>query len=127
MGTPSMIGFWNNEVNTVTASYCHYDGYLEGNGRTLVEFYNKPEQAKMVAYGGYLSGLSEDYIRDKQTSVHKDPSINYSSVDDYLKTGGDYADAHYLYLFDGENWFFSQRTDSGFTPFEEVKMNLKVE
>jgi hypothetical protein len=116
MGTPSMIGIWNSETNTVTASYCHYDGYLEGNGRTLVEYYNDPVNAKIVSEGGYLSALNENYSACRAQSAHFDPAVVFESVESYMKDG--YAD--YLYLYDGENWFFS-KNGSG---FEEVEMNL---
>ena len=33
MGTRAMIGIVN-ESGTITASYCHYDGYLDGVGKT---------------------------------------------------------------------------------------------
>jgi len=105
MGTHSMIGIWNSETGIVTASYCHYDGYLEGNGRTLVERYNQLYDAAMVATGGYLSGLSEYYAQDRLQSVHNDPAITYESVEDYMNNGYDHAGAEYLYLYDGSAWF----------------------
>lgn len=126
MGTPSMIGIYN-EDGSVTASYCHYDGYLEYNGRMLVEHYNSKYDAEMVAKGGYLSGLTEDYMESRQKAVHKDPAIVYDSVATFLKYGDNHAGANYLYLFDGEAWFFTStnipRRDRR---FEEVEMNLKV-
>jgi hypothetical protein len=120
MGTPSMIGYWDSATDKVIASYCHYDGYLDGNGRTLVEHYSDPNMAKVVATGGYLSGLTENYTADKEQSVHSDPAVAYESIEDYMKTGVDYAGAQYLYLCDGENWFFAKNGSM----FEEVEMNL---
>jgi hypothetical protein len=116
-----MIGTWNAETNEVTASYVHYDGYVEGVGRTLVENYNTPFMAEVVATGGYLSALGDNYDISRAESVHSDPAVNYSSVDEYLKEGWDYAAAHYMYLWDGEAWFFAPRGGK----FEEVEMNLR--
>ena len=55
MGTASMIGIYNDD-GSVTATYCHYDGYLSYNGQLLVQSYNTPETAKAVANAGYISG-----------------------------------------------------------------------
>jgi len=120
MGTPSMIGYWDSATDKVIASYCHYDGYLEANGYTLVEHYSDPSMAKVVATGGYLSGLTENYENSRTQSVHSDPAVSYKSIEDYMKTGVNYAGAQYLYLYDGENWFFAKNGSM----FEEVEMNL---
>jgi len=119
MGTHAMIGTWNPETNEVTASYCHYDGYVEGVGKTLVDSYNNELLASTVATGGYLSSLSNDYARARAESVHVDPAETYSSVEEYLKEGWDYASAHYLYLWDGEAWFVAGRRDK-FTDVETL-------
>jgi hypothetical protein len=123
MGTPSMIGIVN-EDGSVTATYCHYDGYLEGNGRTLVNVYNSPHRALAVATAGYLSGLSENLNESIETSVHKNEKpVVYDSVKVYMKCGYNHASADYLYLFDGEAWFYATRTKAD-RRFEEVQMNL---
>ena len=123
MGTPSMIGIVN-EDGSVTATYCHYDGYLEGNGRTLVNVYNSPSRAHAVATAGYLSGLSENLNESIETSVHKNEKpVVYDSVKVYMKCGYNHAGADYLYLFDGEAWFYATRTKAD-RRFEEVQMNL---
>lgn len=124
MGTHAMIGFYDNETGNVQATYVHYDGYLGGVGRTLVENYNTPDQARAVATAGYLSGLTEDLTESLQESVHKDqPAIPYESVEQFMKNGYDYYGADYVYLFDGTAWFFAEPG----TKFEEVEMNLNNE
>lgn len=120
MGTHAMIGIWNSDTGVVTASYVHYDGYLEGVGRTLITHYNDYIGAAFVATGGYLSSLESDYANSKRESVHNDPAVYYSSVEEYMKEGHDYAAAHYIYLWDGDAWFFAERGGK----FEEVLMNL---
>ena len=123
MGTPSMIGVMN-EDGSVTASYCHYDGYVEGNGRTLVETYNTLLQARAVASVGYFSALTADLKESIDTAVHKNEKpVVYDSVKVYMKCGYNYAGADYLYLFDGEAWFYASRNNKD-RRFEEVEMNL---
>lgn len=124
MGTHAMIGIWNSDTGIVTASYVHYDGYVEGVGRTLIEDYNDYIGAAFVATGGYLSSLQSDYAKSRNESVHSDPATRFASVEEYMFEGYDYAGAHYLYLWDGEAWFFAER--SGTRKFEEVEMNLTM-
>ena len=125
MGTSSMIANYN-EDGTVTATYCHYDGYLAYNGRLLFEAYNTPEKAKAVANAGYISGLKEDLQTSLDESVHTNQSpVTYNSVEDYLAEGREFACADYLYLFDGDAWFFAPTNGPSGTWFmEEVEMNL---
>lgn len=128
MGTASMIGIYNKEDGSVTASYCHYDGYLSYNGQMLVDNYNTQYDAEMVAKGGYMSSLKADYLETRQDAVHNDPAIIYDSVDVFLKCGDNHAGAEYLYLFDGEAWFFAETiADKKQRTFEEVEMNLTVD
>jgi hypothetical protein len=124
MGTPSMIGILN-EDGSVTASYCHYDGYLSYNGRVLVDHYNTTEKARTVAEVGYLSSLSNDLSKDIEEAVHKNEKpVVYDSVAVYMKCGYNHAGAEYLYIFDGEAWFYAERY--GRKTFEEVEMNLST-
>lgn len=125
MGTHAMIGMYNAETGEVEASYVHYDGYVEGVGRTLTYAYATPARARAVASVGYLSALYEDLDFSVADSVHKNEiPVSYESVEQYLKNGYDYCGADYLYLFDGKSWFYASRY--GEPRFEEIEMNLKV-
>lgn len=123
MGTSAMIGVYNKEDGSVTASYCHYDGYLAGVGRTLYENYNTQYDAEVVGKGGYVSSLESDYLESRKQAVHSDAAIIYDTVEVFLKCGANYAGAEYLYLFDGVAWFFTSTENT--CGFEEVEMNLK--
>ena len=105
MGTHAMIGIYDEKDGSVTASYCHYDGYVEGVGSTLFKHYNTQYDAEVVAKGGYISGLYSDYMKSRQEAVHHDRAMVYDSVEEFLEEGYDYSGAEYLYLFDGEAWF----------------------
>jgi hypothetical protein len=48
-----------NPDGTVTAVYCHNDGYLEHNGRILHNHYSDPEKVKDLISLGGLSSLGE--------------------------------------------------------------------
>ena len=87
MATRSMIGIYNPADGSVDASYVHWDGYLEGVGRTLIDHYNTQYDAEIVARGGYLSSLSPDYAESRQESVHSDIAVPYESVEQFLANG----------------------------------------
>lgn len=63
MGTRSTIAIRNTN-NTVTGIYCHWDGYLEHNGRILNQHYSTEEQVRELIALGNLSQLGEQ-IGDK--------------------------------------------------------------
>ena len=119
MATRCRIGLML-EDGTVKHSYCHYDGYPEGVGSTLVQHYNTEDKVKeLVSFGdmSYLAseihpegehnfekpeqGVTVFYNRDrgetdvdaKTTSMDEYLSIKYSSCIDYL------------YVFIGSNWW----------------------
>ena len=125
MGTSAMIGIYNKEDGSVTASYCHYDGYVDGVGRTLFDHYNTMYDAEIVAKGGYISSLEDDYLVSRKNAVHNDEAASFSCVEEYLVEGESYAGADYLYLFDGKAWFFTSTYNK--LGFEEVEMNLKIQ
>ena len=56
MGTRSRIGYQLPD-NSIVSVYCHWDGYLEGNGRILAEHYQDREAVKELIDGGSMSSL----------------------------------------------------------------------
>ena len=56
MGTRSRIGIELPD-HSVVSSYCHWDGYPEGNGRTLVKHYQDREAVKELIDGGSMSAV----------------------------------------------------------------------
>ena len=54
MGTRSRIGIELKD-HSVVSVYCHWDGYPEGNGRTLVKHYQDREAVKAMIDGGSMS------------------------------------------------------------------------
>jgi len=121
MGTSAMIGHWDKGTGKVIASYVHFDGYVKGVGATLIESYNSELGAQKVAYGGYLSALYGDYALSRANAVHSDRPETFASVEEYMNEGHADTGAHYLYLWDGEHWFYAPRHGK----FEEIEMNLK--
>ena len=112
MGTRSLIGKVN-EDGTVTAVYCHWDGYISHNGHILRDHYDTQDKVdQLIALGG-LSTLDEEL--DKVVSYHlwRDEPIVHIELENkqtYLEAKS-YNDccAEYLYLFENGEWFCSRR------------------
>lgn len=58
MATRSTIAI-AREDGTVAQVYCHWDGYLENNGRLLELHYDTPEKIEALLAGGDISSLGE--------------------------------------------------------------------
>ena len=56
MSTNSTINIQNAD-GTVDSIYCHWDGYLENNGKILQEFYNTEAKVRELLAPGDLSQL----------------------------------------------------------------------
>lgn len=132
MGTRSRIGIELPD-HTVVSVYCHWDGYVEGNGKTLVEHYQNREDVQELIDGGSMSCLrtrgewnskalrdengewisdAAGYLmyendRDPQPLYHtergEEISIEHTSFDEFVS--GNLGGEEYAYLFDlNDNW-----------------------
>lgn len=100
--------------------YCHFDGYEDGVGATLLRHYKKPEKvAKLIALGDISQlcervdptgphsfaspeeGTTLAYGRDRcEKGVEAFHAPTLEEVIDYLKN----THNGYVYVFDGEQW-----------------------
>ncbi len=119
MSTRSRIGF-EAETGTVYSVYCHCDGYLEYNGRILVENYGTLEKARQLVSLGSISSLGRnwEYRTDENPEGTKDyfrwrgeesePTMDFNK-EDYARNGFD-CDEEFIYLFMNGEWFYMTRT-----------------
>lgn len=68
MGTRSRIGIEMPD-HTVVSVYCHWDGYVEHNGRILVEHYLNREDVEELIDGGGISSLRTRQTWDNFSSL----------------------------------------------------------
>ena len=120
MATRSMIGKLNDN-GTVTAIYCHWDGYLEHNGNILAENYTNPNRVDQLMELGDLSvlgqyigekhdfdnrtlGYCSAYGRDRgeKNTAAKTYSLNQYTYENMANESG----VEYVYLFDGKEWLY---------------------
>lgn len=87
MGTRSTIALEFAD-GTVEQVYCHWDGYLENNGKILAHHYMDPFKVKeLVALGGFstLQETVEETADGAYTGRGEDKCINeYKNADEYF-------------------------------------------
>jgi hypothetical protein len=116
MGSHCMIGAMFDEdvaddedAGLIVASYCHYDGYIDGVGRKLIQFFNG-DKAFAVADFGYISSLEaeslEELYSEQQHPDNSIPSEYYESINDFLDGAKDNL-CEYAYLYMNKTWYYS--------------------
>jgi len=96
-----MIGVVDN-AGQVASVYCHFDGYLEGVGRTLAESWNSKEDAmRLIVGGGCMRAL--DHTLERCDFFENEPFEMFSSIDEFVGTMAS-SDIEYLYLFVDGRW-----------------------
>jgi len=120
MATRSRIGLML-EDGTIKHSYCHWDGYPTGVGKTLLEHYSNIEKVKELLSFGDMSYLAP---KINPNGIHnfenpeKDVTLFYNrdrgemndvdsvttSMDEYLSSKYS-SGIDYLYLLKDGNWF----------------------
>jgi len=138
MGTRSAIGFVEYD-GSVVGIYCHWDGYLEHNGRILVEHYNDTYKALELIELGDISSLRPEIGEKHPFSPHGTnmPLEKYNELygnmtTAYSRDRGEncpaqefpdaasfrdhYGDAEYFYLYDGKEWTYADTKMKSFQP-----------
>ena len=122
MGTRSTIGVLNTD-GSVTAVYCHWDGYPEHNGKILMENYITEEKVRELIDLGSISSLSECGEPDISNIQGANTFLN---VAEFVYEFGE----KYNYLFINGTWFVN---DNGATEqlfgnpvFDMVEQVLEV-
>lgn len=145
MATRSAIGFVEYD-GSITAIYCHWDGYLEGVGDTLLKHYNDTYKLLDLLELGDISSLGEELGKKHPFSCHmtnlspqayedaygkmttaygrdrgeKCPAKDFVSAREFRSH---YKDCDYFYLFDGNEWTFAKR---GMPYFKSLPMMVEA-
>lgn len=104
MATRSRIGVEQSD-GTIRSIYCHFDGYLDGVGQTLLDHYSDSEKLNQLldlgdlsSLGPQLDGKTVAYARDRgETDVDAQTS---GSFEEFLKLREEYT-----YLFSDGRWY----------------------
>lgn len=139
MATRSSIAVSHNGV--IKAVYCHWDGYLDGVGATLLEHYSSPKANYLVSLGNVsclrplidppvaVEHSFEQPVEDVTVFYNRDRGEKdqdwqvFMSEDLWIEH---YSDCEYFYLMDGGVWYVS--TGGRFEPLHEAihKENIDV-
>ena len=136
MSTRSRIGLML-EDGTIKHSYCHFDGYPNGVGHTLVENYSEIEKVEELLSFGDMSFLSPKITPEGEHSFgnpEKNVTVFYgrdrgesdvdsvtTSMDEYLSVK--YSSCiDYQYVFSGGHWWVYDNNDK--SGWELVKRYL---
>jgi hypothetical protein len=111
MSTRSRIGI-SQEDGSVKSIYCHYDGYPEGVGQTLIENYTSPvEVMNLIDKGDLVSLQSQEHFADRGES---DVDAIVTPENEYVSHTGD-CWGEYAYLYKDEEWLVQMvRNDDDF-------------
>ena len=125
MATRSRIAI-ENESGIVNSIYCHFDGYVDGVGKTLFNHYDKEKLQKLIELGD-ISSLGEStedtvaYCRDRGEDLH---STGYLNVEGLFELGfGSSVEFVYCLNRDGI-WLVCEDTSSN---VEILKEKLEEE
>ena len=125
MSTRSRIAI-ENESGIVNSIYCHFDGYVDGVGKTLFNHYDKEKLQKLIELGN-ISSLGEStedtvaYCRDRGEDLH---STGYLNVEGLFELGfGSSVEFVYCLNRDGI-WLVCEDTSSN---VEILKEKLEEE
>ncbi len=88
MGTRSRIGIELPD-HSVVSVYCHWDGYPEGNGKILVEYYQNREDVQDLIDGGSMSSLRTRGTWDHSSALRDEDGEYIHDAAGYLKYEND--------------------------------------
>ena len=115
MSTNSLIAMKTDDgYRTI---YCHWDGYPEHNGKTLVQHYSDPEKVEALIALGDISSLASEIgekhdFNDREsgtTSYHRDRGEDWSRVeprnyDSVKRICRADCTQEYVYVFEDGDW-----------------------
>ena len=121
MSTRSMIGMVEAD-NSVSAIYCHWDGYLSHNGSILDQHYDSDVKVAELLAMGDLSTLGVTF-QEPETRLLGDGAAaqRFESIAAYREALGRNGD-EFRYLWDGEAWFY---IGGGRVAWDDVREGLK--
>ena len=122
MSTRSNIAVELKDSKKVKTVYCHFDGYIQGVGQTLVENYKSYDDAvSLLQFGGISSlgnNLKETSFYSRDWGRKDDNCVEYQNEFAFIydMTGSTWIE--YIYLFKDNKWFVSTST---YIPSKKLK------
>lgn len=115
MATRSLIAIEKSHNDVYDASYCHYDGYPEHNGKILVENYKTEKSVVDLISRGEMSGLQEsvdkcEFYTQRGEELRLTEDVTFQQLREKAKNMG----CEYIYVFfpDEEQWQYAECDDN---------------
>lgn len=112
MSTRSKVAIKKN-FGPIIAVYNHFDSYVEGLGKTLVEKYNSKELAKQI-----IDRIADD--NDYEFSL-------YDNEEEYCKSNEN-SDLNYIYLWRDGEWVYKKYpfTSEWYSVKDDLNANVNI-
>ena len=81
MSTNSRIGIIRKD-GTSKYIYCHWDGYICGNGKTLQKYYSTPDKVEALLTLGNISSLGD--TPDECEAYHRDGGEELKNITTHI-------------------------------------------
>lgn len=108
MSTRSSIAVQHSD-GSISAVYCHFDGYLKGVGNELVLNHDSLNAAEELVSLGNLSSICKKvqaYARDHGAKFEHEAPMKYHDFNHYLRyVHSDIGDNGYRYIFKDGDWY----------------------
>ena len=99
MATRSFIGVYDpQDPSIINAIYCHFDGYIDGVGSILDEYYDDPFGSDMLVYNGDLKGIGDKLSTCIPLGDNPDSYKQYVSEQELIEQAK-YNGIEYVYLY----------------------------
>jgi len=97
-----------------SAIYCHYDGYLEHNGKMLLDNYTSTQDVRALVSMGDIRALKptlDEMTEIEDYRVYDDPPQNFSTLRGYMSQVDTlFIEFIYLWSEEDESWWVSTST-----------------
>jgi len=148
MATRSAIGIKLSD-SIIMAAYCHWDGYLQGVGQTLLDNYKTPQDIANLLSLGDMSSLGSSIGRKHSFSQFEGDRASYDEAEregwttyygrdrdesdcgpmlftneTEFRTEYDNRGAEYFYLFQNNEWTVTSYDE---TEFSSLAMELQLD
>jgi hypothetical protein len=114
MATRSLIAI-EKEFGVYDASYCHFDGYPDHNGKILIQNYTTEDKVNELLSKGEMSCLREsinkcEFYTQRGEELHVTQNVSY----EYLRKKAQDMGCEYIYVFfpAEDVWQYSQTEDN---------------
>ena len=98
MSTNAILAYPNTD-STVTATYVHWDGYIEYTGQMLADHYNNGVAAYNICHAGYLSSVETTLEQSLAESVNSGDPFTYNSMEEMFRVLKDDPGIEYIYVW----------------------------